>query len=61
MKYRVTSGWVTVIGPPAASWPAKTVRTEPLLPRTLPNRTLTSVPRARRARHAVSRSVIRFE
>ena len=40
MKYRDTSGWVTVIGPPAATCASKAVSTDPRLPSTLPNRTL---------------------
>ena len=39
MKYRVTSGSVTVIGPPAAICAANAISTEPRLPSTLPNRT----------------------
>ncbi len=39
MKYRVTSGWVTVTGPPEAIWLRKAVMTEPRLPSTFPNLT----------------------
>jgi|GEM_PF-4294752 len=44
MKYRLTSGWVTVIGPPAFICARKVVKTDPRLPSTLPNRTLRYVP-----------------
>ena len=40
MKYRVTSGWVTVTGPPAAICALKVCSIEPRDPRTLPKRTL---------------------
>ena len=40
MKYRVTSGWVTVTGPPVSTCADSAVSTEPRLPSTLPNRTL---------------------
>jgi hypothetical protein len=40
MKKRVTSGWVTVTGPPASIWLWKATSTEPRLPNTLPKRTL---------------------
>ena len=39
MKKRVTSGWVTVSGPPSAIWRANDASTDPRLPSTLPNRT----------------------
>ncbi|KAF5048284.1 hypothetical protein DSECCO2_451650 [anaerobic digester metagenome] len=39
MKYRVTSGWVTVTGPPRSIWSRKRGMTEPDEPRTLPKRT----------------------
>src|SRR5712691_2595375 len=42
MKNRLASGCVTVSGPPAASWRAKSGTTEPLDPSTLPNRTVTN-------------------
>jgi hypothetical protein len=60
MKYRLTSGSVTVIGPPAATCAANAVSTEPRLPSTLPNRTLRYVPSAVVLACAVSRSVIRL-
>ena len=41
MKYRTMSGWVTVIGPPRRIWSRNSGMTLPLLPRTLPKRTLT--------------------
>ena len=41
MKYLVASGWVTVTGPAPAIWASNVGITEPLDPRTLPNRTLT--------------------
>jgi hypothetical protein len=61
MKYRVTFGWVTVIGPPAAIWALNAVSTEPRLPSTLPKRTLRNVPGLTVLAYAVSRSVMRLE
>ncbi len=40
MKKRVTSGSVTVTGPPRSIWARNRGRTDPRLPSTLPNRTL---------------------
>ena len=40
MKNRRIAGWVTVTGPPLAIWPMKRGMTLPLLPRTLPKRTV---------------------
>src|SRR5699024_5940312 len=39
MKYRVTSGWVTVTGPPFSMSDWKVGNIEPLLPITFPKRT----------------------
>ncbi len=52
MKKRVTSGWVTVTGPPLRNCSASTDSSEPREPRTLPNRTAekTPVPRLRASR-----------
>src|SRR2546423_1383574 len=48
IKNRVTSGWVTVSGPPTASWRVKSGTTDPVEPSTLPKRTVTKrVPPAR--------------
>ena len=41
MKYRVTSGSVTVIGPPSRTCRSNTPSTDPFEPSTLPNRTET--------------------
>ena len=41
MKKRLTSGWVTVSGPPAASWRGNSGTTDPVEPSTLPKRTVT--------------------
>ena len=54
MKNRLTSGWVTVSGPPAASWRVNSGTTEPVEPSTLPNRTVTNrVPASPRAARLV--------
>ena len=41
MKYRSIWGWVTVSGPPAASWRWNSGTTDPVEPSTLPKRTVT--------------------
>ena len=42
MKWRATSGSLTVTGPPSAIWRWKSGTTEPEEPITLPKRTVTS-------------------
>ena len=50
MKKRVTSGWVTVIGPPASIWARNVREDRAAAASTLPNRTLREVPPAARPR-----------
>src|SRR4051794_34797722 len=61
MKYRVTSGWVTVRGPPRSIWARKAVSTDPRLPSTLPKRTLRYRPGWRWPKDDVRASAMRFE
>ncbi len=61
MKNRVTSGCVTVKGPPSSICFWNALSTEPRLPSTLPNRTEMYRPRARPSTPAVNPSATRFE
>ena len=53
------SGWVTVSGPPRSSWRRNSGTTEPVLPSTLPNRTVTQrIAAGRAARRDVERLAV---
>ena len=56
MKKRVMSGWVTVTGPPRRICSSNVGTTLPLLPSTLPKRTMTNVVLAREAKARTARS-----